>query len=314
MYRSLLKHGGNFHLWIICFDDLGYQILEKLNLDKVTLVSLAQFEDPELLRVKKERQPHEYCWTCTPSTALYVLNSAPYVDCITYLDADLMFFSSPEPIFTELKDASIGLTEHRYIPTFDQSIPRGIYNVQFMVFKRDDIGLKALNWWRDRCLEWCYDRIEDNKFGDQKYLDDWKERFSGVKTIEHLGAGVAPWNVSQYSLNQIDSQVYLETEPLIFYHYHALKLHDFNIGYCTHYAWNYGLNKYYPWNYKLKKLIYQPYFQKIAKSYQELRGIYPKFNKGIVSFLDLPHPNKKSYKLINFIFKEIIRGKYYKYA
>ena len=33
-------------------------------------------------------------------------------------------------------------------------------------------GLKALKWWRDRCLEWCYARIEDGKFGDQFYIED----------------------------------------------------------------------------------------------------------------------------------------------
>jgi hypothetical protein len=55
MYRSLLRHAGEFHLWIICFDDLAYQILQQLNLEKVTLVSLSEFEDSELLRIKPQR-------------------------------------------------------------------------------------------------------------------------------------------------------------------------------------------------------------------------------------------------------------------
>jgi hypothetical protein len=61
-----------------------------------------------------------------------------------------MFFSSPEPIFTEAKNASILLTEHRYLPEYDQSATSGIYNVQFMMFRRNIEGLNALTWWRDR--------------------------------------------------------------------------------------------------------------------------------------------------------------------
>jgi hypothetical protein len=55
MYRSLLRYGGDFQLWIICFDDLTYELLNKLNLEKVTLITLSQFEDEELLRIKPER-------------------------------------------------------------------------------------------------------------------------------------------------------------------------------------------------------------------------------------------------------------------
>jgi hypothetical protein len=251
MYRSLLRHAGEFHLWIICFDDLAYQLLQQLNLEKVTLISLLEFEDSELLKIKPQRTQREYCWTCTPSTLLYVLNTEPHVDTITYLDADLMFFSSPEPIFTEAKNASILLTEHRYLPEYDQSATSGIYNVQFMMFRRNLEGLNALKWWRDRCIEWCYARFENGKFGDQKYLDDWKERFTGVHVIQHLGAGLAPWNAAQYNLNKNGEDIFVEEYPLIFYHFHALKIHPLKIGYLSG----------YPLKPELCEWVYYPYYQ-----------------------------------------------------
>jgi hypothetical protein len=305
MYRSLLRHGGEFHLWIICFDDLAYEMLDKLHLEQITLVSISQFEDEELLRIKPQRNRKEYCWTCTPSTVLYVLNTEPHVDAITYLDADLMFFSSPEPIFAEAGDATIILTAHRGLPEFNISADAGIYNVQFMMFRRNSEGLRALKWWRDRCIEWCFDRVEDNKFGDQKYLDDWPERFTGVHVLQHLGAGVAPWNSAQYSFKKVEHKVYVENQILIFYHFHALKLYPFNIGYCC---------EFYPIKMNVRNWIYQTYFNEIGTAYQTVRSIDSKFNLGIVDFPKIPKRPDNFSRLLMIVLKEIQEGRYYRYA
>jgi hypothetical protein len=305
MYRSLLRHGGEFHLWIICFDDLAYEMLDKLHLEQITLVSTSQFEDEELLRIKPQRNRKEYCWTCTPSTVLYVLNTEPHVDAITYLDADLMFFSSPEPIFAEAGDATIILTAHRDLPEFNISANAGIYNVQFMRFRRNSEGLRALQWWRERCIEWCFDRVEDNKFGDQKYLDDWPERFTGVHVLQHLGAGVAPWNSAQYSFKKVEHKVYVENQILIFYHFHALKLYPFNIGYCC---------EIFPIRINVRNWIYQTYFDEIGRAYQTIRSINSKFNLGIVDFPKIPRRPDNLSRFLMFVVKEIQEGRYYRYA
>jgi hypothetical protein len=103
-----------------------------------------------------------------------------------------------------------------------------------MTFKNTENGLKVLNWWRDACLEWCYNRFEDGKFGDQKYLDDWTHKFSGVHVLEHLGGGVAPWNLQQYQL--LSGHKMLETKTgkyfnLIFFHFHDIKIINGNFQY-----------------------------------------------------------------------------------
>ncbi|MFM6729007.1 MAG: hypothetical protein ACKPJF_32085 [Dolichospermum sp.] len=305
MYYSLLKYADDFHLWIICFDDLAYQILEQLDIQQVTLVSLSQFEDEKLLEIKSQRTRPEYCWTCTPSTLAYVLNTEPHVDIITYLDADLMFFSSLEPIFAEAGSASILLTEHRYLPDCDLSATSGIYNVQFMMFRRNQEGLNAINWWRERCLEWCYARYEDNKFGDQKYLDDWPERFTGVYILQHLGAGLAPWNAAKYHLTKLDDQVYVNQEyPLIFYHFHQLKLLPWQISHLTG----------YPFNHEMRSWVYQQYLQEINKTYQQIRQTYPKFNLGIADFPKIPKRPDNLYRFVKTTIKDIKTGRYYRYA
>jgi hypothetical protein len=227
LYQSLEKHCGNFHLYIFAFNDKCYNILKKLSLPKATIISLKEFEDAELLKVKPTRTIAEYCWTSTSSTILYVLEKYKVESC-TYLDADLFFYASPLPIFEEMGDSSILITEHRYSPQYNKEVKSGKYCVQFVTVKNDERGLKALRWWRERCLEWCYNRYEDGKFGDQLYLDDWTERFEGVHVMQHFGA-LAAWNVQQYDFAYQNEQIIgVEKETgksfeVIFYHYHYLR-------------------------------------------------------------------------------------------
>lgn len=228
LYRSLEKHCENFHLYIFAFDSRTFQILKKMSLEKATVISLSEFEDEELLKVKPTRSVAEYCWTSTSSTILYVLENFNVDNC-TYVDADVFFYSSPKPIFDELGNKSILITEHRYSPQYNKELKAGKYCVQFVTFRKDENGMKALKWWRDRCLEWCYARYEDGKFGDQLYLDDWTERFEGVHVLQHLGGGLAAWNVQQYNFKVMNDKI-IGIEKLsskefevIFYHFHYLK-------------------------------------------------------------------------------------------
>lgn len=162
------------------------------------MVSLHQFEDSELLRVKPTRTAAEYCWTSTASTILYSINTFGLQNC-TYIDADMCFYSDPAALIDEMGENSVLITDHRYTAQYDQSVTSGKYCVQFVTFKNTKEGLAVLNWWRNACIEWCYNRVEEGKFGDQKYLDCWTTQFNGVHELKHLGGGVAPWNVQQYT-------------------------------------------------------------------------------------------------------------------
>ncbi|EPG75680.1 hypothetical protein LEP1GSC058_0784 [Leptospira fainei serovar Hurstbridge str. BUT 6] len=218
-----------YHVYVIAFDFETFNALKKLNLPNVTAITLEEFEDKELLEIKKSRTIQEYCWTCTPSTIAYCIHTFNLDQC-TYIDADLMFLSDPKVLLDEMGESSILLTEHRYTPKYDQSSISGIYCVQFISFKNDVRGMKALQWWRQKCIEWCYATIENGKFGDQKYLDDWYDRFEGVHVLNNLGAGIASWNVQQYCFYIKDNSVFgidlkSKTEfHVIFYHFHDFKI------------------------------------------------------------------------------------------
>jgi len=232
LHESLRKQCESFHLYIFAFDENCREVLNSLlqsgELKNCTIISLKEFEDEKLLNIKPTRSIAEYCWTSTSSTILYVLNNFK-VDSCTYLDADLYFYSSPKIIFDEMGEKSILLTEHRYSPQYNKEIKSGLYCVQFVTFKNNSEGRTALEWWRERCLEWCYNRYEEGKFGDQLYLDDWTERFPGVHVLENRGGGLAAWNVQQYLFgesNGIITADYPSGDSVftpVFYHFHYLR-------------------------------------------------------------------------------------------
>ncbi len=219
----------DFTLVVITMDEECNRVLKALGLDKMTVVSLDEFEDDELLSVKSSRSKAEYCWSSTAKSIIYVLEKFDAEDC-TYIDADIMFFSDPEEILNQIpKDKSVMITEHRYTPEYDQSGASGKYCVQFMFFRKDENGLKALYWWKDRCIEWCGAVPTDGKMGDQMYLNDWPDRFDGIYVMEHLGGGIAPWNVQQYSFTDENNKIrfyHKESESsgnVVFYHFHAIE-------------------------------------------------------------------------------------------
>lgn len=256
MYESLKRYSDRFHLYIFAFDDRSYELLKKLNLEFVTVVSLQEFEDDELLALKSGRTAGEYCWTCTPSIIKYSIEKYNLDSC-TYLDADLYFFSNPAILIKEMGEKSVLITEHRYTPEYDQSATSGIYCVQFMTFKNDTNGMRVLNWWRESCNTWCYARFENGKFGDQKYLDDWTTRFDGVHVLQHLGGGVAPWNIQQYKLEE-------KPFELVFYHFHGLKfLPDEKVE-----LGSYKLRKFD------LKMLYKPYLAHLEKIKKQIDNSY----------------------------------------
>jgi hypothetical protein len=265
MIRSLAAQVDRFNIFVFAFDDQTSRVLGKLQLPNTTIISLDQFEDDQLLAIKNTRSRREYYWTCTPSTILYCLDRLGLQNC-TYVDADLCFYSGLDAIWEEVGTASVALTPHRYTPAYDQSSTSGIYCVQFVYFRGDEDGMHAARWWRSRCLEWCYARMEDGKFGDQKYLDDWTERFRGVHVVRHFGAGVAPWNIQRYRLQNTEENMWVEEGdhryPVVFYHYHDLRIYaDGTCDWST-----------YPIGREVERTLYYPYVQRLKQAAVEVRN------------------------------------------
>ncbi len=316
MYNSLARYSSQeFVLWILCMDDLTYQLMDQMNLPQVRLVRLREFESPELLAVKPKRSVAEYSWTCASNFSWYLFEKYPDISEIIYLDADIYFFNDPKLLIDELGSDSVMITEHRYSGKYNQSAVSGKYCVQFMVFKNNEIGRQVLDWWRLACLDWCFGYLDNGRLGDQKYLDDWTTRFSGIHELEHLGGGVAPWNVQQYEFKIFDGQVWgtlkkaADYWPVVFYHFHKFVILS-DTKYCP--TRGYSLSK------NVRRLIYQPYFKSLQESIDQVKKIQPDFSFGysrvglkdrlgraILNSLSWILWNVKIVRPVHFVYKKI---------
>ncbi|MCR5487728.1 MAG: hypothetical protein K6F35_09410 [Lachnospiraceae bacterium] len=233
LYRSLEAVTEDFTLYIFCFDERAYEILNDLGLNHAVMIREKDIRTPALLEKKKERSKAEYCWTCTPIIIQYVLDRYPVRDCI-YLDSDLYFYNNPAVLYDEItsSEADAAIVEHRFKDTdYGRRLEErnGRFCVEFNYFKNTENGRKILSWWRDKCMDWCFDQPEPERMGDQKYLNQFPKLFTGVHILEHLGGGVAPWNLERYTLVKCEGNDILMQEgkgevfPLVFYHFQNIR-------------------------------------------------------------------------------------------
>ncbi len=311
MIRSLRLHSPSCHIFILCMDDKVEDILIGLELSGITCIALADFEDDALLAVKPIRSVAEYCWTLSPCLPWYVLEKFSKVQLITYIDADLFFYSSIEPLYDEIGEASIAIIEHRFSTRLKHLEINGRFCVEWVSFRRDEQGLACLARWRDQCIDWCHNRLEDGKMGDQKYLDEWPERYKSLHIIAHEGAGLAPWNYSQYRISTSkNNMIFVNNVPLIFYHFHQFQLLN-NGGFDR-------ISTFYTDSHPESVSVYDIYEVFLKKVLQEIRTIEIDFSDGMrsaiyVKLRRLVHIYAPQYvkellrnttmKLVNYFFK-----------
>jgi hypothetical protein len=267
LHESLTRHARPFALHVLCLDDLAYEYLEGSGLDSVRPIRLRDLEawDPALPAVKTTRSMAEYYFTCTPDLVRYVMERVDGAADVTYLDADLYFFADPAPVFAEIGSGSVGIIPHGFPADQRHLEIFGVFNVGFLFFRNDAEGRRCLSWWRDRCIEWCFDRPEDDKFADQKYLDHWPTLFTGVVVIRNPGAGLGPWNQSLFPITRNGQTVCAGGVPLIFYHFHGLRFIFGSL--MKHGVAGYGGQL----SSSLKSNVYVPYIRELRRQRKRVR-------------------------------------------
>lgn len=217
MLHSLAEvSGGQYECVVIALDDH----VAAMRLPHATVVPYRDLEAavPELAEVRRTRTHREWCWTLASAALRWRLGQVAPDEVVTYLDADLAFFSDPAAAFAELGDRSIGIVPHRFAPIYQHYEPTsGRFNVSWVSLRRDAVGTACAEEWSRQVLAHC---AEDD-CGDQRYLDAWPAQYGdNLHVFQSPGMGVAPWNVFAYEIGEGPT---VDGQPVVFYHYHELQ-------------------------------------------------------------------------------------------
>lgn len=257
-HHTLMTQSPGSRLFVLCLDDKVLIQAENLVGRKVVPIRLADIESycPALLAVKGSRQPKEYYATVSPILPLFLFDRFG-MDKVFYTDADMAFWSKPEEIETVFGNHSLMVTDHGFEP------PRaGVrFNVGILGYKNDTNCREFLEWWRDRCLEWCEWRtLPDGRCADQGYLNilhDQPNRFKGVLSCPQPGINLGPWGIGRHKIEQDNGRLVMDkTHNLVCYHYHEFRMTGPDSYFPT--GWQHTAND--------RRFVYEPYFALVKRA------------------------------------------------
>jgi hypothetical protein len=247
---------------VVAIDAETSESVRSLNFSCVDVFDVKDVKSliPQLGIVQDNRSLSEYFFTLSSAIPNFLFKVYPQPDFVVYIDADLFFFENPERCILALDDTdNVLLTSHNFARKNLDLRVYGEFNTGFIAFRRSAAGMKVASWWLERCLDWCKDVVENGKFADQKYLENFSSVAPGVKISQDFGLNLGPWGLN--SLKQIDSRngsIYVNGQFLFAFHFSGLQYNRiFAIL---------GLN---PYQYRVSKtvyeLIYVPYLRSIRK-------------------------------------------------
>lgn len=285
LIESLWRWSPEAEITVLCLDEHVGPLLSK-SLDRpistVTISTLIE-KEPRLAALRAERSAWEFYATLKPCVLGWALDRIPEGELLAFVDSDTFFFSSPEPVFDEMRTASIGLSPHRFNDTTAGLCKYGDFNAGFGLWRNDSIGKKCLSDWSEQCLEWCFCRVEGPRFMNQGYLSSWPERYENVVILKHPGENLGPWNAGSHRLESGPDGVLVDGHPLIFFHFSSIfRGHDGRWKIHDHWP---ALRQAF-----VLRNIFAPYLTIIDQSCERLADHFGKHTIGSVRYPDLSKP------------------------
>ncbi|HEX4984472.1 MAG TPA: hypothetical protein VFV71_00240 [Burkholderiales bacterium] len=280
LHASLQRHRPGSMLVVLCLDEATRDMLARMSLDAARLVSLDELEgyDPSLKAVRGARLPAEYYFTCKPVLMRYMLDTHAHLGRVTYLDSDLYLFSDPATLFDRYADASVLLTPHRFPESVADRIQYGLFNAGWVSAASGGEGRRFVEWWRERCLEWCVLNVEGDRFADQKYLDRVPDMFRGSVALPDKGVNLGPWSLESMDVAREGDAVSVTGEKLVFFHFHGLRR-------IAGHVYDSGLHEYrVRLTPEIRNFIYAPYLAALEAAGRRVEGLDPSLWRSLSGF------------------------------
>jgi hypothetical protein len=272
MIGSLRARGGAGPVWVLCLSQEAEAIVAAFDMGDIRIVPLERLERhfPGLADARSDRSTIEYYFTLTPFIVRYVFDMAPEAKRVAYLDSDLYFFGPVAEIWACMGDAPVAIIPHNWHRRGDSLARFGLYNVSWTSFSRSPQGLRCLQYWQASCREWCRDVCEPGRFADQGYLDRFHEHAPDLAIVTHKGCDLAPWNIGQFDIRFRDGRLWVDEQPLLFFHFTAFKKDIGGRWYNGHWLYRAGTSA------TVRDRIYRPYLQALVSARARVAPLLPK--------------------------------------
>jgi glycosyltransferase involved in cell wall biosynthesis len=170
----------------------------------------------------------EACTAIKASAAKFLLATSLDTQ-VVYLDPDMQVYGNLIEVDQLLDQSSFVLTPHLLEPpSIEESIVsneiagamvHGVYNLGFFAVKNTREGFEILNWWETRLAKYCKSETGKGVFTDQKWFDIATIYFKDIAVLKHPGYNVAPWNLAERFLTNINGIINVDNFPLKIFHF-----------------------------------------------------------------------------------------------
>jgi hypothetical protein len=260
---SFMTHHPNSSGFAVSLDSTSTKYLQNFKFaDSLKIIELSELTDlyAKFSELLATRTYAEAIISIKPFLAENLIAKIPEGHYLLYFDADLFFFRS---LISELDlsgSAHLYISLHLFPPRMQQSVVFGKYNGGFFIVRNVDEGRAMIKDWREKCDQWCFLRLEDGKFADQKYLETFFPA-NGVVQIENPGINNGQYFFQTYrdvKAKRGSNSVWIENRLLTCFHFHGFKISQFVIST--------GFNRYgIPRNlFRVMKYIYGPYIKYVS--------------------------------------------------
>ncbi|VEP13667.1 conserved hypothetical protein [Hyella patelloides LEGE 07179] len=225
--QSLKKFHPSFHFHLVLCDRIHESFnLENEDFDNV--ITLENLEIPDLTRWLFKHSVVELC-TAVKGLAFKYIMQHYQCDNVIFFDPDIAIFSPLDELISNFEDSNILITPHQLKPEKLSSaivdneicfLRHGTFNLGFLGVKNSSEGVAFIDWWANRCLDFCYSDVANGLYTDQRWIDLAHSFFTGISILRHPGYNVANWNLSNRDVQgDLQTKITVDGKPLCFYHF-----------------------------------------------------------------------------------------------